>query len=114
MVGLGAMWEGIMRIMVKFRFPVDDGNDLVESGRIAKVFQQLAEDLKPEAAYFYPDSGERAGHFIVNMADGAEVAGIAERFFFGLHADVELTPVMTAEDLQKALGGMKAVIDRYA
>ena len=100
--------------MVKFRFPVDDGNELIESGRIAEVFQQLAEDLKPEAAYFYGEGGERAGHFIVNITDGAEVAGVAERFFFGLHADVEMTPVMTVEDLQKALGGMKAVIDRYA
>jgi len=101
-----------MRIMVKFRFTVDEGNEAMRTGRMAQVFQQLAEDLKPEAAYFYPESGERGGHFIVNMQDGAEVAGIAERFFLGLNADVEMTPVMTAEDLQKALGGIKAAIDR--
>jgi len=103
-----------MRIMVKFRFPVNEGNDVIRTGRIAQIFQQLAEDLKPEAAYFYPEGGERAGHFIVNMQDGSEVAGIAERFFFGLHADIEMTPVMTAEDLQKALGGIESTIKRYA
>ena len=103
-----------MRIMVKFRFPVDEGNESMRSGRLQQIFQQLAEDLKPEAAYFYPDGGERAGHFIVNVEDGSEVAGIAERFFFGLNADIEMTPVMTAEDLEKALGGIKETIDRYA
>jgi len=103
-----------MRVMVKFRFPVDEGNEVIRTGRIAQIFQQLTEDLKPEAAYFYPDGGERAGHFIVNMQDGAEVAGIAERFFFGLHAEIEMTPVMTAEDLQKALSGIKKTIERYA
>lgn len=103
-----------MRIMVKFRFPVDEGNEGIRSGRVQQIFQQLAEDLKPEAAYFYPDGGERAGHFIVNMQDGSDVAAIAERFFFGLHAEIEMTPVMTAEDLQKALGGISETVERYA
>jgi hypothetical protein len=103
-----------MRIMVKFRFPVDEGNEIIRTGRIAQIFQQLADDLKPEAAYFYPDGGERSGHFIVNMQEGSDVAVIAERFFFGLHADIEMTPVMTAEDLQKALGGIKDTVERYA
>ncbi len=103
-----------MRIMVKFRFPVDEGNEAIRTGRMQQIFQQLAEDLKPEAAYFYPDGGERAGHFIVNMQDPSDVAATAERLFFGLHAAIEMTPVMTAEDLEKALGGIKETIERYA
>ncbi|MEA2639500.1 MAG: hypothetical protein QOF51_894 [Chloroflexota bacterium] len=103
-----------MRVMVKFWFPNAEGNELTASGKIGQIFQQLAEDLKPEAAYFYPDDGERAGHFIVDVTTGADVALTCERLFHGLHAKVELVPVMTAEDLQMALSGLGAVATRYA
>ena len=75
-----------MRIMVKFRFPVDAGNSGVRSGKVEKVFQQIREELKPEAAYFFPEGGERAGLFVMNMQESSQVAEIAERFFFGLRA----------------------------
>ncbi len=102
-----------MRIMVKFSFPVEAGNAAVRSGKLEKVFQQLLEDLKPEACYFYPENGERGGFFVVNMEDSSQIADIAERFFFGLNAKIELTPVMNGEDLQKGLSGVSDTIDRY-
>lgn len=102
-----------MRIMVRFRFPAEAGNELIESGKVAKVMELLAKDLKPEAAYFYPDLGERGGFFIIDMQESSQVAGVAERFFFGLGAEVELTPVMNTEDLQKGLSGIEAIIENY-
>jgi hypothetical protein len=47
------------------------------------------------------------------MRESSQVAEIGERFFFGLNAKVEMVPVMAAEDLQKALSGMQATIQRY-
>lgn len=102
-----------MRIMVKFAFPVDTGNASIRSGKLEKVFQQLLEDLKPEAAYFYPEGGERAGHFIVDMEDSWRIADTVERFCFGLNARIDLTPVMNGEDLHKALSGVPDTIERY-
>ncbi len=102
-----------MRIMVKFAVPVDAGNAAIRSGKLEKVFQQLLEDLKPEAGYFYPEGGERAGFFIVNMDDSWQVADTVERFFFGLTARVELTPVMNGEDLHQALSGVPDTVERY-
>jgi len=52
-----------MRVMIKFAFPVDAGNSAARTGKIEKVFQGLVEELKPEAAYFFPEGGERAGLF---------------------------------------------------
>jgi hypothetical protein len=43
-----------MRVMIKFAIPVQAGNDGVRSGKIEKVFQGILEELKPEAAYFFP------------------------------------------------------------
>ena len=102
-----------MRMMIKFAFPVVDSNDAVRTGKLHKVFQQLVEDLKPEASYFFPSGGERGGFFVVDMRESSQVAEIAERFFFGLNAKIEMTPVMAPEDLQKALAGVQDTIQRY-
>ena len=102
-----------MRVMIKFAFPVDAGNSAARTGKIEKVFQGLLEELKPEAAYFFPEGGERAGLFVVDMKESSQVAEIAERFFFGLNARIEMVPVMGAEDLQKGLSGLQGIIQRY-
>jgi Domain of unknown function (DUF3303) len=101
-----------MRIMVKFAFPVESGNSAIRDGKVEKVVRQIIEDLKPEAAYFFPD-GERGGFFVVNMDDSSQIVQIAERFFFGLNARVEMVPVMAAEDLQKGLSAVSDIIQRY-
>jgi hypothetical protein len=103
-----------MRMMVKFHFPVDPGNDLIRSGKVGKVFEQLMKDLKPEAAYLYPEDGERGGIIVFDMQDATWVAGVVERFSFGLHAKVQLTPVMVPDDLQKALAGVGDIVKNYA
>ena len=102
-----------MRIMVKFAFPVDAGNAAIRSGKVEKVFQQIMEELKPEAAYFFLDGGERGGMVVVNMNDSSQIAQTAERFFFGLNARIEMVPVMTAEDLQKGLSAVPDIVQRY-
>jgi uncharacterized protein DUF3303 len=102
-----------MRMMIKFALPVTDSNAAIRTGKLQKIFQQLTEDLEPEAAYFSPLGGERAGFFVVDMRESSQVAEIAERFFFGLNAKIEMTPVMNAADLQKALAGVPGTIQRY-
>ena len=102
-----------MRMMIKFSLPVEASNAAIRTGKLQKIFQQLAEDLKPEAAYFSPLGGERAGFFVVDMRESSQVAEIAERFFFGLNAKIEMTPVMNADDLHKALTGIQGTIQRY-
>ncbi len=102
-----------MRMMVKFTFPVVAGNNAQRSGRLRRVFHQLGEDLKPEAAYFFASQGKRGGFFIVDMKESAQLAEIAERLFFGLEADVEMVPVMALEDLEKALSSVQNTIERY-
>jgi hypothetical protein len=102
-----------MRIMIKFAFPTDAGNAAIRDGKVTKVFQALADELKPEAAYFFPEGGERAGFFVVDLKESSQIAEIAERFFFGLNAKVELVPVMAVEDLQKGFSGVPGIIERY-
>ena len=101
-----------MRVMIKFGFPVEVGNAAIRTGKVEKVFQQIMEDLKPEAAYFHAANRDRGGFFVVNMHESSAIADIAERLFFGLNAKIELVPVMSAEDLRKGLSGVQGTIQR--
>ena len=102
-----------MRVMIKFALPVESSNTAIRTGKLEKVMHQIAEDLKPEAAYFFPTGGERGGFFVVEMQDSSQIADMAERFFFGLNAKVEFVPVMSAADLEKGLSGVQNTIQRY-
>jgi hypothetical protein len=102
-----------MKMMVEFSMPTDSGNDIVRSGKVAKIFENLMADLKPEATYFYPTGGGRGGHMIVEMTDSSDVANVGERFWFGLKAHVTMRPVMGPGDLQKGLAGMEDTIKRF-
>jgi hypothetical protein len=104
---------GTMRVMIKFTFPADTGNDAIRSGKVEKVFKQIAQELKPEAAYFFPQGGERGGLIVVDMTSSSQIVEIAERFFFGLNAKVEMVPVMALEDLQQGLSGIQGIVQRY-
>jgi hypothetical protein len=102
-----------MRVMIKFAFPAETGNAAIRSGKVDKVFQQIIEDLKPEAAYFHAVDRDRGGFFVFNMQESSQLAEIAERLFFGLNAKIEAIPVMTADDLRNGLAGVQETIRRY-
>jgi hypothetical protein len=103
-----------MRVMVKFTIPNEGGNEALKDGRIGKMLPQLMEDLKPEAAYFYPHNGLRAGHFVISMTDSSQIVEVAERVWFALRGSVELVPVMNGEDIQKGLPSVPGIVAKYA
>ena len=103
-----------MRMMVRFSFPNEEGNEGLRNGKVLKVFGMIMEELKPEAVYLYPEGGQRGGIMVFDMQRPEQVAEVGERFWFGLGADVEMTPVMTGEDLQKAMPVVEGIAKRYS
>jgi hypothetical protein len=69
-----------MRVMIKYTFPIETGNEAIRSKKVEKVFKQIAEELKQEAAYFCPQGGERGGFLVVDMTASSQIVEIAERF----------------------------------
>jgi hypothetical protein len=59
--------------------------------------------VKPEAAYFMPIDGHRAGAFIVNIEDNSQVPAIVEPLFQWMGANVDVIPVMNFDELKKGL-----------
>jgi hypothetical protein len=91
-----------MRMLMQVRFPLEPFNTLVKNGAEGRKFQQIMEDIKPEAAYFFESNGQRCGIFIVDVAEPSRIPFFAEPFFLTFNASVEFHPVMSPEDLGKA------------
>ena len=92
-----------MRMMLRWTVPVERGNEAIRDGSLADTLQSLLAELEPEAAYFWPEGGERAGMMVFDMADTSQIPQISEPLFMNLDAAVEFVPVMNADDLRTAL-----------
>jgi hypothetical protein len=82
-------------------------NGAIKDGSLPKLMQSLTEQLKPEAAYFGPSDGGRCCTFVFDMQDSSDMPSIAEPLFGQLGAQIEIYPVMNAEDLQKGLAALR-------
>lgn len=93
-----------MRMLLKVSVPVEQGNEAIDSGAMQQTIQATMEQLKPEAAYFYPDeNGNRSSFFVFEMEGSWQLPPILEPVFHSLGASVHVTPVMNAEDLERGL-----------
>lgn len=91
-----------MRTMLRWTVPAADGNRAIAEGAMQKSIETMLRELKPEAAYFFANNGKRSGLMVFDMADSSQIPAIAEPLFQVFNAEVELLPVMNAEDLQQA------------
>jgi hypothetical protein len=96
-----------MRTMIRVKMPVEAGNKAIQDGSLPKIVGAAMDRLKPEAAYFYSENGVRTCLMVVDFKDVTDIPSIAEPFFMGLNAAVEIIPVMNAEELQKGLSKLK-------
>ena len=90
-------------MMLRWTVPVERGNETIKDGSLARTLESLLDELKPEAAYFWPENGERGGMMVFDMADPSQIPQIAEPLFLNVDAAVDFAPVMNADDLKKAL-----------
>ena len=92
-----------MRMMLKVQMPAGAANAAIKDGRLSKVLSATIERLKPEAAYFTAVGGDRGGFIVFDLKHPSDIPSICEPFFHELDAKVELTPVMTPDDVAAGL-----------
>lgn len=96
-----------MRMLLKFAFDTQAANEAIRSGAMDEINRGLAENTKPEAAYFGTENGVRTGYIFFYLDDPSRIPVLAEPLFQGTAANVQFIPVMNVDDLQKGLAAAR-------
>jgi hypothetical protein len=102
-----------MRMLLKATMPVETGNAAARSGALGTKIQQILADLKPEAAYFSEDGGQRTAYIFFDMKDSSQLPAVAEPWFLAFNASLTVRPAMTPQDLADAAPGIKNAVKKY-
>ena len=93
-----------MRFLIRARSPTDSGNKMIQDPNFLTRLEEYMNKVKPEAAYFMPIEGQRAGAFIVNADSNEQLPAMVEPLFQWWGANVDVIPVMNFDELKRGLG----------
>ncbi|PSJ60315.1 hypothetical protein C7I85_14270 [Mesorhizobium soli] len=95
-------------MLLKISIPVAEGNRTIRDGSLPTIMEKAFAKLRPEAAYFTLEDGNRTAFIFFDLKDVTVMPTIAEPFFNGFNAKIDLTPVMNVEDMR---AGLKAMLN---
>src|SRR5207249_4489896 len=102
-----------MRFLLKVNIPVEAGNAAAKAGKLGSTVQSILAELKPEAAYFTDDAGQRTGFIILDLKDTSQIPAVAEPWMLAFNASISFRPVMNADDLAKAGPAIEKAVKTY-
>jgi hypothetical protein len=103
-----------MRFLLKVNMTVESGNAAAKAGKLGATIETILAELKPEAAYFTADNGQRTAFIFLEMQDASQIPAIAEPWFLAFNAGIEFYPVMIPEDLARASGAIDKAVKKFA
>ncbi|MEV6728875.1 MULTISPECIES: hypothetical protein [unclassified Streptomyces] len=97
-----------MRVMLRAHLDTAATNDGIKSGALPQAMKKLMDTIKPEAAYFGLHEGVRSCWIVFDLQDSWQMPPLMEELFLQFNAEIEVGPVMNAEDLAKGLAAMQS------
>ena len=95
-----------MRMFLKVQMEVEAANRAIKDGSLPKIVQDFTDRFKPEGVWFTALDGKRTMIAIFDLPSTAKIPPLAEPFFVGMNASVEMSPAMDAADLQAGLSAL--------
>lgn len=95
-----------MRMFMKVKLEVEAANRAIQDGSLPKIVENFAKAFKPEGMWFTALDGHRCMVAVFDLASTTQIPALAEPFFTGLGAAIELTPAMDAADLRAGLAAL--------
>jgi hypothetical protein len=92
-----------MRLMITCQIPMQKGKESATSASLYSTIHSILEELKPETAYFSDIEGTTGAYIVVDIDDASQIASIAEPLFLKLGAAIQIQPVMSPEELGRAI-----------
>jgi len=92
-----------MRTLMTVQMDTEATNHAIKDGSLAKTMESALEQLHAEAAYFTARDGQRTAYIVFDLHDPSQIPEVAEPFFMGMKAKVDMAPVMNADDVQEGL-----------
>jgi hypothetical protein len=93
----------MMRMLLKVVLPTAAYNRAAAAGLIGKVWSKVFGICPPEATYYLNEDGMRSVYAVFDMKSPDQIVALSLPLYEHFEADVTFVPVMSFEDLQKAL-----------
>jgi hypothetical protein len=102
-----------MRMLLKVNLDTATANHAVRNGTLGSTIKSILDEIKPEAAYFTDDGGERTGYIFFDMKEVSQIPALAEPWFLAFNAKVHFRPAMNGGDLAQSGPGMEGAAKKY-
>ncbi len=96
-----------MRMLMNVAIPNEPFNTMVRKGSAGATIQKILAAIKPQAAYFTKQDGQRGAVLVIDMKDASEIPAFAEPWFLSFSATCNFRIAMTPEDLGRS--GLDAI-----
>ncbi|WP_371678434.1 DUF3303 family protein [Streptomyces sp. NBC_01276] len=97
-----------MRVMLRAHMDTAATNEGIKTGALQQAMKKLMEAVEPEAAYFGLHEGVRSCWMVFDLQDSSRLPALLDDLFTQFNAEIEVGPVMNAEDLAKGLAAVGA------